>query len=88
MDALISLAYNAGSNIFTDSNIYSITIGIINDIGTGKTKGDELYSNTLWEGQKAEDTDLIPRRERERIIMNYGLYINKNAETVDELFIQ
>ncbi|MGN1167273.1 MAG: glycoside hydrolase family protein [Lachnospiraceae bacterium] len=84
-DALISLAYNAGKDMFTNP-LYEGTQDVVRNMGLKKISGEELYGEAYWAGPKAESTGLVQRRKRELIILKYGIYINKDATTLEDLF--
>ena len=86
-DALVSFSYNVGNKIWNSQN-YEDTQEIVKNILMGQATIDELFSDKMWEGPTAQRQGLVPRRERERIIFLYGLYINKDALKPEDIFLE
>ena len=86
-DALVSFSYNVGNRVWKNKE-YEDTREIVKNILLGQATIDELFSESMWEGPTAQQQGLVPRRERERIIFLYGLYINKDALKPEDIFLE
>ena len=84
---MVSFSYNVGNKIWNSQN-YEDTQEIVKNILMGQATIDELFSDKMWEGPTAQRQGLVPRRERERIIFLYGLYINKDALKPEDIFLE